>query len=724
MTASDTHVAGPQSPDRLDRLFAPRAVAVVGASRRPEAVGHSVVRNLLDGGFTGQIYPINPCAQSIAGLPCAPTIAATGAQIDLAVIAVRAEGVLEVVDQAADHGVRAFVILSAGFGEAGGEGVQRQAALARLARNRGLALVGPNCLGVINTAANVRLNASFATRMPPAGPLALISQSGALTTALLDYAGTRGLGFSKVVSFGNRAGLTEVELLDAAAADPETRCILLYLEDVSDGQRFLEVAERLCHGPGAKAILVLKAGRTSAGAQAAASHTGALAGSEALYDGLFSQAGVMQVESVEALFDAAVIFASSKRPAGGRTMIVTNAGGPGILATDACAKAGLPLAQPSQAFLEGIVHHLPDTSRAANPLDLIGDARHDRYAAAVSLAIADHEVDQILVILTPQRGTGVEAVAQDVGRLAAGTPKPVAACFMGGGDVAGGVATLRRWGIPTYAFPENAVQALARLAGWASESRRPLGAQVDAVAVDAAGARALVDAELSAGRHELVEVKALELLSRYRLPVIPWRLAADEDAAAMAAAELGYPVAVKIASPDVLHKTELGGVHLGLGQEQQVRNAFRAITAAFRGHVPGGTLWGAIVQKMAPQGRELIIGFKRDPRLGPMIMLGAGGIWTEVLRDSVFRHAPLRRGEVERMIAGLRTLPLLKGKRGQGPIDFAALADALRRTMQLALDEPRIAELDLNPAIAMPSGLLVVDARILLRAGEDQHGHA
>src|SRR5690606_5159630 len=242
MTASDTHVAGPQSPDRLDRLFAPRAVAVVGASRRPEAVGHSVVRNLLDGGFTGQIYPINPCAQSIAGLPCAPTIAATGAQIDLAVIAVRAEGVLEVVDQAADHGVRAFVILSAGFGEAGGEGVQRQAALARLARNRGLALVGPNCLGVISTAANVRLNASFATRMPPAGPLALISQSGALTTALLDYAGTRGLGFSKVVSFGNRAGLTEVELLDAAAADPETRCILLYLEDVSDGQRFLEVA--------------------------------------------------------------------------------------------------------------------------------------------------------------------------------------------------------------------------------------------------------------------------------------------------------------------------------------------------------------------------------------------------------------------------------------------------------------------------------------------------
>jgi len=700
----------------LARLFAPGSIAVVGASRKQGSVGWAIMHNLIVGGFTGVVYPVNPKARSVMGVRCVPGVTDLDDLVDLAVVIVPADAVEEVLTQCADRGTRHFIIISAGFKEIGGEGKQREQRLQALARERDLAILGPNCLGLINTDPDVRMNASFARDMPSAGGIGLLSQSGALCTALLDYAKGRHIAFSRFVSFGNKADVSETDLLWALAEDPLTRVILMYIEDIADGRAFVDTAYEITHRADAKPILAIKTGRTPQGAAAAASHTGSLAGSDEVYDAVMAQAGVLRVESVKELFDCARIFNDPARPKGRRTAIVTNAGGPGIMATDACVRAGLELARFQDYTTKSLRFQLPPASNIKNPVDVIGDAGHERYIAALDAVSADEGVDQIVVIFTPQAVTDVKEVAQVIADATIICTKPIAACLMGLVDVAPGVELLMKRGIPTYIFPEDAVRALAaenRFVEWSNKARRPYRSfDVDG---DAVG-RVVAD-ELAAGRTHVVELRALEVLQHYGFPVVPFRLAEDADGAVVAAQEMGYPVVLKIASPKVLHKTEVGGVRLDLEDEAAVRAAYDEIMSAVREKLGAGAeIWGVLVQKMLPCGKETIVGMTRDERFGPLLMFGLGGIYAEALKDVAFRMAPIREDEAATMIRGIRSFKLLQGVRGEPPADLDAIGECLLRLSQLVTDHPQIKELDINPLLAFSrgKGVVAADARIIL----------
>ena len=700
----------------LEPLFAPHSIAVVGASRTAGSVGNAIITNLVYGGFTGVIYPVNPKAKSILGNRCVPNMAAIDDHVDLAVLVIPAPLIQGAVVDCAARGTRHFVVISAGFKEVGGEGVAREQSLQALAHERGLTIVGPNCLGVINTAPTVSMNATFGRGMPNAGPFGLISQSGALCTALLDYAKGVGIGFSRFVSFGNKVAVSENDLLLALAADPLTKAILMYVEELSHGQAFIDTCQRITHGSNPKPIIAIKTGRTQEGAAAAASHTGSLAGSDEVYDAVLAQAGVMRVDSVKELFDCAEVFVDPALPHGRRTGIVTNAGGPGIMATDACIRNGMHLAKFQEYTLKSLRYQLPATAALKNPVDVIGDAKHDRYRAALDAVSADEGVDQLMVIVTPQTMTDVTAIA-DVIREAKGfCGKPIVGCLMGLVDVSAGVQLLRKSGVPAFAFPEDGMKAMAakcRFAEWtrqATLAAKHFDVQRDAVAT-------LFDEEVAAGRTTLVELKALEVFRHYGFPIVPYALARSADEAAQAAAKIGFPVVLKISGPKILHKTEVGGVRLNLTAEKAVATAFDEMLASVKAKMGADAeVWGVLVQKMLPKGKEIILGMSRDPRLGPLLMFGLGGIYTEALKDVSFRLAPLRENVALEMIMDIRAHKLLRGFRGEPPADVAAIADCLLRLSQLVTDHPRIKELDINPLMVYASGqgAMVADARLIL----------
>ncbi|MEP0844303.1 MAG: acetate--CoA ligase family protein [Phycisphaerae bacterium] len=700
----------------LRSLFSPQSIAVVGASRTPGSVGNDILQNLIYGGYTGVVYPVNPKAKSILGIRCVPSIPALDEAVDLCVVIVPAPAVEEVVTAAAQKGTRNFVVISAGFKEIGGEGQQREQRLKAVAAEYQLNIVGPNCLGIINTDPAVRMNAAFGRGMPAVGPIGLVSQSGALSAALLDYAAGRGIGFSQFVSFGNKADLTEIDLMKAIAADPNTQVLVMYIEDLSDGGAFVRTAYEITHGPDPKPILAIKTGRTPQGAAAAASHTGSMAGSDEVYDAIMTQAGVIRVENVQDLFDYADIFVDPARPAGRRTCIVTNAGGPGIMATDACIRYGLQLAKLQDYTLKSLKFQMPATGSLKNPVDVIGDARHDRYRAALDAVIADEDVDQVLVLVTPQSMTNVEEIAQVIAEAKEYSPKPIIACLMGLADVAAGVRVLHAHKVPTYAFPESAMRAMSaktRFAEWVRTPRSDfVRFEVNRAAVD----KLLAD-EAGAGRRQLVEVRALEVLKLYGFTLVPYALARDADEAVAAAARMEYPVVMKISGPTILHKTDVGGVRLNLRDEDAVRAAYDAMIASVREKMGRDVeIWGVLIQKMLPPGKETIIGMSRDERFGPLIMFGLGGIYTEALKDVSFRLAPIRRNSARVMVQSIRAYRLLEGVRGEPPSDLAAVADALLRLSQLVTDHPRIQELDVNPLIvyAKGRGAVAADARIIL----------
>lgn len=705
----------------LERLFAPRSIAVLGASRTPETVGNAVVRNLILGGYTGVIQPVNPKATAILGIRCAPNIAALPEAPDLAVIVLPAAIVEQAVAECADRGTRHFVVISAGFKETGGDGAQREQRLRELARRRGLSILGPNCLGVINTDAQVCMNASFARDMPRAGGLGLISQSGALCTAILDYAKGRGFGFSRFVSFGNKVDINEIDLLTALASDPQTRAILMYVEELSSGPAFVETAQAITHGPNAKPILAIKTGRTPQGAAAAASHTGSLAGSDEVYDAIMTQAGVVRIESVEELFDVAQVFIDPMLPKGRRTAIVTNAGGPGIMATDACIRHGLQLAKFQEYTTKSLKFQMPPTGSIRNPVDVIGDAKHDRYRAALDAVTADECVDQILVIVTPQTMTDVIEIAQVIGETREFCGKPVLPCLMGMADVSPGVELLQsKFGMATYTFPENAMRAMAVKCRFAEWTRTPLR-EVRRFDADRVAVEKLFDEEAAAGRHQLVEVKALEVFRAYGFSVAPSVLARSADEAAAAADQMGYPVVMKISGPTILHKTDVGGVKLNLRDAGAVRDAYGGMIESVREKMGADVeIWGVLIQKMLPPGKETILGVTRDAKFGPLLMFGLGGIYTEALRDVSFRLAPLRENVAAEMVRSIRSYKLLEGVRGEPPSDVAAVAECLLRLSQLVTDHPRIRELDVNPLLvyAKGKGAVVADARIILSTAE------
>jgi len=699
-----------QPRNSLSLFFRPSSVAVIGASRDPEKLGYAVLANLKNGGFAGALYPVNPKAEEILGLKAYPTVLDIPGPVDLAVIVIPYPLVPEALRQCGEKGVPAAVVISAGFREAGREGLERELELVQIARQYHIRLIGPNCLGVIDT--HTPLNATFAAGMPPGGPIAFMSQSGALGTAVLDMALAGRIGFSRFVSLGNKADVNEVDLLEAWEDDPGSKVILAYIEGLPDGQKFMEVARRVTRK---KPVVAVKSGVTRSGARAVSSHTGSLAGSEAAYHAAFRQAGVIRAESMEHLFDLALAFAYQPLPRGDRIAIVTNAGGPGILATDALEHAGLQLARLRPETVQALMADLPSAASAANPVDVLGDALADRYEHALRLVLADPGVDGVLVIVTPQAMTQIEETAHVVGRVARETDKPVLGCFMGESRIAAGIAILQQYGIPNYPFPERAAAALAAMVRYRQERERPSYAPIR-FEVDTAAVRKVLDEARAQGRVSIGDAEARAILEAYGFPLPPSRLAATPEEAIAAAEEMGYPVVLKVASPDILHKTDVGGVRLNLRSPADVRDAFDLIVYRASRYVPGARIWGCLVQKMVPPGREVLIGMSRDPQFGPLVAFGLGGIYVEALKDVVFRVAPFGPEEAAEMIREIRSYPLLEGVRGEPPADHAALVDALCRVSQLVTDFPEIVELDINPLVVYEEGrgAVALDMRVVL----------
>ncbi|NTU60507.1 MAG: CoA-binding protein, partial [Deltaproteobacteria bacterium] len=617
------------------------------------------------------LYPVNPTARAISSVRAYPTLADIPDAVDLGIIVLPPKAAVQAVQEAVARGVKGIVIVSAGFREAGAEGLAVENRIVSVCREAGVPLVGPNCLGVINPVANVRLNASFSTRMPQAGNVSFISQSGALCTAVLDFAADRNFGFSKFISIGNKADVDELDLLRYLHKDPDTEVILVYLEELRRGPEFIEaVKEITCGEFRPKPVLVIKSGRTSAGAQAAASHTGSLSGTEGVYDAIFQQSGIIRVDSIDELFDYAAAFAyrdvsdtgavRRKVPSGNRVAIVTNAGGPGIVATDMTMSSGLELARFKGETIEALESHLPSTANVKNPVDIIGDASIDRYENALTAVIRDEGVDGALVILTPQSMTDVLGTAEAIARVARRSVKPILCCFMGVIDVSAGVSYLQDHGIPVYKFPENAAKAFGALYRYSKWLVRQHLAQYP-LEFDTERAAAIIRDHLAAGKTRLGELEGLGILESYGFNVLPIRHARTADEAAAAAHEIGFPVVMKIVSEQILHKSDAGGVVVGLEDEDEVREAFDAILVRARAYRAEAVLDGVLLQRMAPSGVEVILGLNRYPVFGPLIMFGIGGIFVEVFQDVTFRLAPIGRNEARRMVREIKGYKLLQG---------------------------------------------------------------
>lgn len=714
--------------DKLDAIFAPQSVAVIGASTTPGKVGHDIFANILKGGYKGTLYPVNPGARSVLSVRAYPTITMIPDDIDLAMIILPPRPCLGAVEEAIQKGVKGVVIVSAGFREVGAEGLEIENRIVSMCRQADIRVIGPNCLGVINPLAAVRLNASFSARMPKPGNVSFISQSGALCTAVLDFAADRDFGFSKFISIGNKADVDELDLLRYLHNDRDTEVIMIYLEELRRGHEFIDEVREITSGARPTPILAIKSGRTHAGAAAAASHTGALAGSEAVYDAIFNQSGIIRVDSIDELFDFATAFAyknlsnlgklRKKIPDGNRVAIITNAGGPGIVATDMTVSSGLSLARFHSDTLEALASHLPQTANINNPVDVIGDAAQDRYENALGAVVRDEGVDGALVILTPQSMTNALGTAEAIARIARRTPKPILCCFMGVVDVSAGVKYLQEQGIPVYKFPENAAKAFGALYKYSRWLNRQIMAHFT-FSHDSDRASAIIRTCIKEGQFHLGELEGLEVLASYGFQVLPTRLAESPEEAAGIAEQIGYPVAMKIVSPQILHKSDAGGVKVGLLTAEQVKAAYAAIARSAAAYDPKAQIRGVLVQKMAPRGEEVILGMSRYPIFGPLIMFGTGGIFVEVFQDVIFRLAPIQRNSARAMIRGIKGYKLLEGFRGRPKVDLAVLEKLLVSFSDLVCRHPQIQEIDVNPLFvhAEGQGATVADCRILLAGG-------
>jgi acetyltransferase len=702
---------------KLNAIFRPKSIAVVGASTRKGTVGNDVLRNLLFSEYQGPVYPVNPKAAALYGVHCHKDLSDLPQVPEMAVLVVPPLAVLDTVARGIKMGIKGFTVISAGFKEIGGEGAKLQERLSAMVREAGTPLVGPNCLGVINTDDDIRLNATFGRKMPAHGSLAFVSQSGALCTSVLDYAEEREMGFSKFVSFGNKADVNEIDLLDYLAQDEKTKVIAMYLEDIQDGRRFIETVRKIFWETG-KPMLCLKSGRSAEGAKAVSSHTGSLAGSDSIYDALLIQSGVQRVDTIAELFDYASLYTTQPLPRGGRVAIITNAGGPGIMATDAAVRFGLSLATISQETQDKLRPALPPTAALGNPIDVIGDAHSDRYKAAIRTVLQDANVDMGVVILTPQSMTDVENTAAVVPEAIKGIDKPVVCSFMGVRDVAAGVGILRAAGVPNYAFPEDAVKSLAAAHRLATLHDVPRREVIDFPDVDVAGAKKLIDAYLSGGAERyLTQAECRGIFECYRLPVMKSDVATSVEQAVAIAKRIEAPVAMKVMSADVVHKFDAGGVLLKVQGDENVKRAYDAIHTNVESHVPGARIDGILIEQMAKKGVEVIIGASRDPRFGALIMFGLGGTLVEVLKDVSFRLAPMWQISAERMIREIKAFKVLDGFRGQPPSDVDSIVNTLLRVSAMVVNHPEIAEMDINPLIvhAKGDGCSVADGRIMLR---------
>ena len=702
------------SPAGLDAIFRPRSVAVVGASNRPDSVGRAVFKNIISADFSGTIYPVNPKARSIYGVRAYPSLADIPDPVDLAILIIPAAMTPAVAREAAAKGVKGIIVISAGFREIGPQGAAIEQELLKVCQTHDIRLIGPNCLGIISTDPDIRLNASFARRTANHGNIAFISQSGALCTAVLDFAAKNNMGFSKFISVGNKADIGELALIRYLHEDPQTKVIMMYVEELRHGFEFVETVREITGGNNPTPILVIKSGKTVEGAKAASSHTGSLAGSETVYNALFQQAGVFRVQTVEELFDYALAFGNQPLPKDNRIAIITNAGGPGIIATDVTINSGLQLASFTEETTESLRQHLPKAANLHNPVDVIGDARSDRYQAALSAVLHDENVDGVIFILTPQSMTEIEATAEVIPPLARASGKPVVASFMGLMDVSKGAEILARNNIPHYPFPETAARVLSALYKHSQWIARAHHQEFD-LKVDRKRARQVIEASLREGKKYLGEVEGNEILAAYGFPILPARLVTSPAEAATAVDELG-PCAFKIVSPEIVHKSDVGGVRVGINTPTEAATAYSEMLVTVRSHQPEATINGIYAQQMSSPGIEVILGIKRHRLFGPLLMFGLGGIFVEIFKDVSFRLAPIRYNGARFMVRSIKAYAMLTGARGATPRDVLEVEHCLLRLSALATDNPEIAELDINPLMvhAQGQGCSVADCRILL----------
>lgn len=699
------------SAHSIRRALSPRTVAVIGASRTPGTIGYELLHNLITYGFTGAVYPVNPRAPSVCCVKAYPSIAEVPDQVDLAMIVVPRDAVLDVVTQCVDARVGSIAVISAGFKELGATGAAMERDVLRVTRRAGIRMLGPNCLGVINADPAVSMNATFVRAMPPFGHAAFVSQSGALGASVLDYAHEYGIGISQFVSVGNKADVSSNDLLLAWEADPTVNAILMYVENFGNPRRFLEIASRITK---TKPIIAVKSGRSRAGARAATSHTGALAASDTAVDALLTQAGVLRAASIEELFDMAMGFAGRALPRGRRTAVLTNAGGPGILAADALETSGLDVVDLSPDTIEALRPLFPPEASIRNPLDMIASATPSGYNTALRALLADPNVDAVVPIFVPPLGVRQEDVAEAI--VAASNTmmeKPVLAVLMGRKGLPEGRAELHEAKIPAYIFPESAARALAALNRQREWAARPLRSSVP-LPVDRHAAATILAAARGDRRERLTEMEALDLVRAYGIPTAQARLASSAEAASAAATEIGYPVVLKIVSPDIVHKSDVGGVHVGIESEAELRLAFERVMHSVRTKRPDARIAGVLVQRMVSGGRETIVGITRDAKFGALVMFGLGGMFVEAMRDVVFRVAPIDAMEAAAMVDSIRGAQILLGMRGEPGVDRAALADVVQRIAQLADDFPEILELDVNPLLAFASGAVAADARVTM----------
>jgi len=686
---------------------------VIGASENPSKVGYAVMANLLAEDFPGDIYPINLKKDTLLGKKCYPTLKDVPGVIDLAVIIVTREHVLQVVKDCIDKRVPSIITITAGFAETDEEGKRLQQELARLVREGKITHMGPNCLGLINPWE--KLNAAFGQAAGEPGHIALFSQSGALITALQDWAATNRLGFSMVASIGNKATLDEDDFLEYLKDDPNTHVIAAYLEDIHDGQKFMKIAEDVSKK---KPIIILKSGRTQAGAKAASSHTGSLAGADMAYSCAFERTGVIRVDSIEQMFDVAAALAYQPLPAGDRIAVVTNAGGPGIMMADVLEMAGLKVADLKKETKEKLAAILPQAASIHDPVDVLGDARGDRYGDALRILVESDDNDGLIIILTPQKMTDVEGTAQAIVEVAKNSKKPIFTCFMGAEAVSPGVEILQKHKIPQYSIPERAARAILEMVLYQRYRSRPLRV-VDRFPVNRNPVVKIIKSYRSREMYEIGEADAKTILQAYNFDLPLSKLANSIDEAVRFANQVGYPLAMKISSPDILHKSDVGGVRIGLENATEVEDAYELMMLRVKRKMPDADIRGILLEKMA-EGREVIIGMKKDPQFGPMLMFGQGGIFVEVLKDVTFYLTPVTREEALEMIRRTRAYKLLTGVRGQPGVDIEAIVECLVRASQLVVDFPEIEEIDINPLKVgrEGDGAFAVDARMIISKEE------
>ena len=693
----------------LEFLLCPKSIAVIGASRTPGKVGHEILVNLVGGGFAGQIIPVNPSAGQVLGLKCLPDLGAFTGSIDLSVIAVPAPSVRAAVGSSIEAGAKAVAVVTAGFKEIGPKGNERQLEIAQLCSAAGVRLLGPNCLGLINT--HHRMNASFSKQLPKAGGISILSQSGAICTAMLDWAAARDLGLAKIVSVGNKADLDETDFLSAFEADDQTKVIVGYLENISSGERFIKAARSAASG---KPVILLRAGVTEAGRRAASAHTGNVAGDDIAYAAAFRRSGVIRAESLDSLFDYAAAFAMQPVPKGRRVAIITNAGGPAVCAADAIERFGMTVATLDGRNTEALKQKLPPAAIVSNPIDVLGDANPQRYATAARAAQKDKSVDAIIVMLTPHAMTKPAETARAIAACSSGE-KPLLAVFLGSADAMPDRKELVDCNLPHYPSPERAVAALHAMYEYHAWRSRPARV-VTRFPVNRHRVERIISRHLKTNHLQVGEVESKEILRAYDFNVPDGDVASSPEEAVEVADRIGYPVAMKIVSPDIVHKRDVGGIKLRISSPEEVRDIFDLLTLRVHRRTPEAHLNGIYVEKMCSRGLEVVLGITCDPQFGPMLVFGLGGTFVDVLKDVSCYLAPITADEAMHMLSETRSYALLKGARGQADVDLSAIAGGLQRISQLATDFPQIPELNINPFIVGSVGTepMVVDAHITL----------